>query len=184
MRNRERGKGWEKKGERKIFIKKWMLSFKHKPDEAQVGIKIAGRNCHNLRYVRWHHPHSRKQRTKEPLDKTVRVMKESEKVGLKLNIQKLRSWDPVLSVQFSSSVVMTLWLQGLQHTKLLWPSQLLRLAQTHVHRAGDAIQTSHPLLSFLLLPSIFPSIRVFSNESVFHKLSTGGHTWTWKKNLL
>ena len=39
------------------------------------------------------------------------------------------------------------------------------LAQTHVHRVGDAIQPSHPLLSLLLPPSIFPSIRVFSNES-------------------
>ena len=37
--------------------------------------------------------------------------------------------------------------------------------QTHVHRVGDAIQPSHPLSSLLLLPSIFPSIRVFSNES-------------------
>ena len=36
--------------------------------------------------------------------------------------------------------------------------QLPELAQTHVHQVGDAIQ---PLL---LLPSIFPSIRVFSNE--------------------
>ena len=39
---------------------------------------------------------------------------------------------------------------------------LLELAQTHVHWGGDAIQPSHPLL---LLPPIFPSIRVFSNES-------------------
>ena len=36
--------------------------------------------------------------------------------------------------------------------------------QTHVHWIGDAIQPSHPLLSLLLPPSIFPSIRVFSNE--------------------
>ena len=43
---------------------------------------------------------------------------------------------------------------------------LLELAQTHVHWVGDAIQPSHPLSSLLLLPSIFPSIRVFSNESV------------------
>ena len=42
--------------------------------------------------------------------------------------------------------------------------QLPELAQTRVHRGGDAIQPSHPL-SLLLLPSIFPSIRVFSNES-------------------
>ena len=38
------------------------------------------------------------------------------------------------------------------------------LAQIHVHQVGDAIQPSHPLSS-LLLPSVFPSIRVFSNES-------------------
>ena len=43
--------------------------------------------------------------------------------------------------------------------------QFSELAQTHVHQVGDAIQLSHPLLSHLLLPSIFPSIRVFSNES-------------------
>ena len=43
--------------------------------------------------------------------------------------------------------------------------QLSEFTQTHVHRVGDAIQTSHPLLSPFLLPSIFPSIRVFSNES-------------------
>ena len=41
--------------------------------------------------------------------------------------------------------------------------QLSELTQTHVHRAGDAIQPSHPLSS----PSPPASIRVFSNESVF-----------------
>ena len=44
--------------------------------------------------------------------------------------------------------------------------QLPELVQAHVHRVGDAIQPSHPVLSPpLLLPSVFPSIRVFSNES-------------------
>ena len=42
--------------------------------------------------------------------------------------------------------------------------QLLEPAQTHVHRISDAIQLFHPLSSPVLLPSIFPSIRVFSNE--------------------
>ena len=44
----------------------------------------------------------------------------------------------------------------------------LELVQTHVHWVSDAIQPSHPLSSLLLLPSIFPSIRVFSNELVHH----------------
>ena len=44
--------------------------------------------------------------------------------------------------------------------------QLTELTQTQVHRVHDAIQLSHPLSSPSLLPSIFPSIRVFSNEPV------------------
>ena len=44
--------------------------------------------------------------------------------------------------------------------------QLPEFTQTHVHYMRDAIQPSHPLSSlFLLLSSIFPSIRVLSNES-------------------
>ena len=46
--------------------------------------------------------------------------------------------------------------------------QLQEFTQTHVHRVGDAIQPSHPLSSPLLPPSIFPNIRVLSNESVLH----------------
>ena len=42
---------------------------------------------------------------------------------------------------------------------------LLESAQTNVHWVGDAIQPSHPLSSLHLWPSIFPSIRVFSNAS-------------------
>ena len=45
--------------------------------------------------------------------------------------------------------------------------QLPELTQTHVHRITDAIQPSI-LFCPLLPPSIFPSIRVFSNESVLH----------------
>ena len=43
-----------------------------------------------------------------------------------------------------------------------------QLTQIHVHRVGDAIQPSHPLSSSSLLPSNFPSIRVFSNELALH----------------
>ena len=41
-------------------------------DEAQAGIKIAGRNINNLRYAEYH-PYGRKwRRTKEPLDESER----------------------------------------------------------------------------------------------------------------
>ena len=42
---------------------------------------------------------------------------------------------------------------------------LPEFTQSHVHWVGDAIQSSHLLLPSSLLPSVFPRIRVFSNES-------------------
>ena len=54
-------------------------------DKAQAGIKIDGRNINNLRYA--------DEESKEELNSLlIKVKEESEKVGLKLNIQKLRSW--------------------------------------------------------------------------------------------
>ena len=47
--------------------------------------------------------------------------------------------------------------------------QLPEFTQTHLHWVGDAFQSNHLILCCPLLPpSIFPSIRVFSNESVLH----------------
>ena len=45
---------------------------------------------------------------------------------------------------------------------------LMEFAQTHVHWISNAIQPFHPLSPPLLLPSIFPGIKVFSNESTLH----------------
>ena len=44
---------------------------------------------------------------------------------------------------------------------------LPEFAQTHVHWVGDAIQPSHPLCYPPLLPSVFPSIRVFPMSWLF-----------------
>ena len=44
--------------------------------------------------------------------------------------------------------------------------QLQEFTQTHVHRVSDAIQPSHLCRPLLLPPSIFPSFRVFTKESV------------------
>ena len=46
--------------------------------------------------------------------------------------------------------------------------QLPELAQTHIYRVGDAIHHFILCCPLLLPPSIFPSIRVFSKESVLH----------------
>ena len=64
-------------------------------DEAQAGIKIAGRNINNLRYA---DDTTLMAESEEELKSLLmKVNEESEKVGLKLNIQKQRSRHPVPS---------------------------------------------------------------------------------------
>ena len=63
-------------------------------DEAQAGIRIAGRNINNLRYDTTFMAQSEEEL--KSLLMTVKV--KSEKVGLKLNIQKRRSWHLVPSL--------------------------------------------------------------------------------------
>ena len=51
-----------------------------------------------------------------------------------------------------------------QHARPPSPSPTPRVYSNSCHWVGDVIQPSHPLSSLLFLPSIFPSIRVFSNQ--------------------
>ena len=70
---------------------------------------------------------------------------ESEFVG---RISESATQGSCFSVQFSHSVVFDPFRpHGLQHARLPCPSPAPGAAQTHVHRVGDAIQSSHPLSS-------------------------------------
>ena len=74
-------------------------------EEAQAGIKIAGRNVKNFRYA---DDTTLMAESEEELKSLLMKVKEkSEKVGLKLNIQKTKimASGPISSVQFSRSVV-------------------------------------------------------------------------------
>ena len=65
-------------------------------DESQAGIKIARRNINNLRYT---DDTTFMAENEEELKRLLmKVKEESEKVGLKLNIQKLKSWHVVPSL--------------------------------------------------------------------------------------
>ena len=73
-------------------------------DEAQAGIKIAGRNSNNLRYA--DDTTFSEEELKNPL---MKVKEESEKVGLKLNIQKTKIMpsDPITSWKIDGKTVET-----------------------------------------------------------------------------
>ena len=77
------------------------------PDEAQDGIKIAGRNTNNLRYADDTTLTAESEEERKSL--LMKVKEESEKVGLKLNIQKtrIRASGPIISWQIDGETVIT-----------------------------------------------------------------------------
>ena len=83
-------------------------------DEAQAGIKIAGRNINNLRYA---DDITLKAESKELKSLLMKVKEESEKAGLKFNIQKTKimasgpitSWQTLTDFIFLDSKITARW---------------------------------------------------------------------------
>ena len=75
-------------------------------DEAQAGIKIAGRNINNLAYA---DDTTLMAESEEELKSLLMKVKESEKAGLKLNIQKTKimAFCPIISWQIDGETVET-----------------------------------------------------------------------------
>ena len=84
-------------------------------EEAQAGIKIAGRNINNLRYADDTTLMAESEEIKRLL---MKVKEESEKVGLKLNIQKTKimASGPITSWQIDGETVADFILGGLKIT--------------------------------------------------------------------
>jgi len=79
-------------------------------DEAQAGIKIAGRNSNNLRYI---DDKTHIAESEEGLKSLLmKVKEESEKVGLKLNIQKMKI--------MASGPITSWYIDGKWQTLLSW----------------------------------------------------------------
>ena len=76
-------------------------------EEAQAGIKIAGRNINNLRYA---DDTTLMAESKELKSLSMKVKEESEKVGLKLNIQKTKIVEssPITSWQIDGETMETM----------------------------------------------------------------------------
>ena len=87
-------------------------------EEAQAGIKIAGRNINNLRYA--DDTTLIAESEEESKNLLMKVKEESEKAGLKLNIQKTKvmASDPITSWQIDGEIMETVtdfYLLGLQN---------------------------------------------------------------------
>ena len=86
----------------RIKLKMWNVGL----DEAQAGIKIAGRNINNLRYTDDTTLMAESEELKSLL---MKVKVESEKIGLKLNIQKTKimASSPITSWEIDGETVET-----------------------------------------------------------------------------
>ena len=84
-------------------------------DEAQAGIKIAGRNINNVRYA--DDTILTAESEEELKSLLMKVKEESEKVGLQLNIQKTKimTSGPITSWQIDGKIVRDFILGGLQN---------------------------------------------------------------------
>ena len=80
-------------------------------NDAQAGVKIAGRNINNLRYADDTTPMAESEELKSLL---MKVKEKSEKVGLKLNIQKTKitTSSPITSWQIDGETVADFMLGG------------------------------------------------------------------------
>ena len=89
-------------------------------EEAQAGIKISGRNINNLRYADDITLMAKSEKELKSL--LVKMKEESEKVGLKLNIQKTKimASDPLTSWQIDRETMADLF-SGLQNHCRWWP---------------------------------------------------------------
>jgi len=90
-------------------------------DEAQAGIKIAGRNINNLRYA--DDTTLMAESKEEPKSLLMKVKEESEKVGLKLNIQKTKimAEGPITSWQIDEETMET------RRDFIFWGSKSLQM---------------------------------------------------------
>ena len=114
-------------------------------DEAQAGIKIAGRNINNLRYA---DDTTLMAESEEDLKSLLmKVKEESEKVGLKLNIQKTKimASGPITSWQIDGKTVETVT-RSEEHTSELQSPSAVILEPQEIK--SDIVSTVSPSISY------------------------------------
>ena len=147
-------------------------------DEAQVGIKIAGRNINNLRYA---DDTTLMAESEEELKSLLMKVKESEKVGLKLNIQKMKimASGPITSWQIDGKTVETV------PDFIFWGSNITadgdcsHEIKRHLLLGSKAMTNIDSILKSrdITLPTKVPLVKAM----VFPVVMYGCESWTIKK---
>ena len=149
-------------------------------EEAQAGIKIAGRNSNNLRYANLRYDTTLIEETEAKLKiLLMKVKEESEKVGLKLSIQKTKimASGPITSWQIDGETVADFIFLG---SKITADGDCIHEIKRHLP-LGRKVMTN--LDSILKSRDITLSTKVHLVKAmVFPVVMYGCESWTMKKS--
>ena len=167
-------------------------------EEAQAGIKIAGRNINNLRYA---DDTTLMAESKEELKSLlVKVKEESEKVGLKLNIQKTKimASGPITSWQIDAETVENQWL-----TLFFWGSKItaggdwshktkrclllgwkvMTNLDSILKNRDITLPTKVPLVKAMVFPVVMYGCESWTVKKTEHRTIDAFELWCWRRLL-
>ena len=148
-------------------------------DETQAGIKIAGRNINNLRYA---DDTALMAESEEELKSLLmKVKEESEKVGLKLNIQKTKimASGPITSWQLYGETMETVTDFTLGGSKITADGDCSHEIKRRLF-CGRKVMTNLDSI-FKIWDITLPTKICLVNAMVFHVVMYGYESWTVKK---
>ena len=166
-------------------------------EEAQAGIKIAGRNINNLRYADDTTLMAEgEEELKSPL---MKVKEKSEKVGLKLNIQKTKimASGPIISRQIDGETVATVSDFILGGSKIAADGDcsheikrclfLGRKGMTnldHILKSRDiSLSIKVCLVKAMVFPGVMYGCESWNMKKVEHRRSDAFELWCWRRLL-
>ena len=163
-------------------------------DEAQAGIKIAGRNINNLRYA--YDTTLMAEREEELKSFLVKVKEESENFSLKLNIQKTKIMvsGPITSWRIDGETMKTMTFLGLQDHCRWWSqpwtkrwSLLGRKAMTNLDSILKSRDITLPTKVCLVKAMIFPAVMYgcenWTIKKAEHWRIDTFELWCWRRLL-
>ena len=164
-------------------------------EEAQAGIKIAGRNINNLRYAE----DTTLMAESEELKSLLMKVKESEKVGLKLNIQKtkIKASGAITSWQIDGETVETVaevifW--GSRITadgdcnheikrRLLLGRKLMTNLDSILKSRGITVPTKVHLVKTMVFPAVMYGCESWTVKKAEHQKTDAFELWCWRRLL-
>ena len=163
-------------------------------DEAQAGIKIAGRNINNLRYA---DDTTLMAESEEEIKSLLRKVKEeSEKVGLKFNIQKTKilAPGPITSWEIDGETVSDFILGGSKITSdgdcsieikrcLLFGRKVMANLDSILKSRDVTVPTKAHLVKAMLFPLVMCGCESWTVKKAEHRRIDAFELWCWRRLL-